>query len=206
MTSHLSRITERSSPERGEDGFTLIELLVALAIASVLIASVYAAFFAVFRSADAGTSGLDERIEAGRLLDRFSRDVHSVYFAPGDAGARFLGREKGMGSSVRFTTFAHPAVRRGAPAIDIAGVAYTAEESGEGFLVRREVWNPFVGVKTGAVVMDGLGSFDLEYFNGRDWIGAWDSELEGGPPAAVRLTVELSGGQRLSTVARVMTR
>lgn len=192
----------RSNASNG--GFTLIEVLVAVAISAVLLAALYATYFSVFKGASAAEALLEDRLRAGRLVDRFSIDIHSAFFKDGSEVNRFEGTPKGMGSTLSFTAFTYPAPREGFPSSGVTGVAYYTEDTPEGLKVFREVWNPYIGEKAGAVVLSGVKSFDISYFNGSSWVKAWDSASENALPSAVRATITLAGGEEFKVLARTM--
>lgn len=201
--SPLRRISARN------EGFTLIELLIAVAVSAIILTALYATFFSVLRAGEGAGASLDEHIRAGRFTDLFSRDIHGAYLDPDPkASSGFRGTPLGMGSTVSFSSFTYPVLKKGFPSSDMAGVSYFSEENGEGSLrVYREVWNPYIGGRVRVEVLDGAKSFEIEYYNGSVWVRAWDSVLENNAlPAAVRATVRLSGGEEFKALARTMVR
>jgi len=185
-------------------GFTLIEVLVAVAIGAVLLSALYATYFSVFRGAAAAQTMLEDRLRAGRFVDRFSMDIHGAYFKSNSDISRFEGGPQGMGSSVSFTAFTYPALKKGFPASGITGVAYFTEDTQEGLKVFREVWNPYLGERASSVILAGVRSFEVSYFNGASWVKAWDSGGEKKLPVAVRAAVTLAGGEEFNVLARTM--
>lgn len=199
--SPLRRLSARNK------GFTLIELLIAVAVGAIILTALYATFFSVLRAGEGAGESLDEHIRAGRFTDLFSRDIHGAYLDP-KATTEFRGAPLGMGSTVSFSSFTYPVLKKGFPASDMAGVSYFSEENGAGALrVYREVWNPYIGDRVRVEVLDGAKSFEIEYYDGSVWVKAWDSVLENNAlPAAVRATVRLSGGEEFKALARTMVR
>lgn len=188
-------------------GFTLIELLIAVAVSAIILTALYATFFSVFRAGTVAGDALDEHIRAGRFTDLFSRDIHGAYFSPKTASSVFRGGPLGMGSTVSLSSFTYPVLKKGFPASDLAGVSYFSEENGEGSLkVYREVWNSYIGEKVKVEVLDGVKSFEIEYYDGSIWVKAWDAGLENALPIAVRATVRLSGGEEFKGLARTMVK
>jgi len=177
---------------------------VAVAIGAILLSALYATYFSVFRGAQAAESLLEDRLRAGRFVDRFSIDIHGAYLKGGSEPGGFEGGPRGMGSSISFTTFAYPALKKGFPAAGLAGVAYYTEDAPEGLKVIREVWNPYIGEKTASVILAGVRSFEVSYFNGASWVKAWDSGGEKKLPEAVRAAVTLAGGEEFNVLARTM--
>ncbi len=188
-------------------GFTLIELLIAEAVGAIILTALYATFFSVFRAGTVAGASLDEHIRAGRFTALFSRDIHGAYFRPKTESSVFRGGPSGMGSTVSFSSFTYPVLKKGFPASDLAGVSYFSEENGEGSLkVYREVWNPYIGDKVKVEVLDGVKSFEIDYYDGSIWVKAWDAGLENALPIAVRATVRLSGGEEFKGLARTMVK
>lgn len=185
-------------------GFTLIELLVAIALAAIVLTALYSTFFTVFRAGDTASIGLDARITAARMLDRLTTDVHGAYFDKNKPLTAFAAGRKGPSSSLAFTTYTYPVIKAGYPAGDLRGVAYSAVEGDAGVTVYREVWNPFAEERVKVELVTGLKSFELSYFTGTRWVGAWDASAEGRPPAAVRVNLTLPGGDELTAFARIM--
>jgi len=142
----------------------------------------------------------------GHFTDRFSREIRAASFRLNDPLTHFSGGVKGASSWISFTTISYPVAREGAPASDLAAVRYLAEESSAGVAIIRETWDPYRGDPFRVTVLEGIGRFDVEYFTGNDWAGAWDGALEKKEPEAVKMTVTLRDGQTISSIARVRTR
>ncbi len=193
-------------------GFTLVELLVSIAVGAMLITALYATFFSVFTAGETAKAGLGHRIEAGRVLDRFSRDINSAYFNAANPASRFLGEFMGSGPILTLTYFANPLPAGGAggagggPTSDLTGVHYFTEDGPDGLTLFKEVFNPYVNDRFRVNLIDGVEAFEISYFNGKVWSKAWDSTLEGTLPKAVKLVVRLKGGILLSATPRTMIR
>jgi len=191
-------------------GFTLIELLIAVAITSILLTALYAAFFSIHRVTEAVEDKLERRLDTGHFLDQFVREVNSVYFKDTNSRTIFKGEKKGPTSILSFTCFTRPALKEGSPASDLMAVGYfVEEENGEGILY-RETRNPYgedkskpvpAGSKRGIEVLKGIKGFEVGFFNGKDWASAWDASLEKRLPDAVRAAVITDEGKELSAIA-----
>ncbi len=187
-------------------GFTLVELLVSVAVGAMLITALYATFFSVFTAGTTANGGLGKRIEAGRVLDRFSRDINSAYFNPKNPASRFLGELLGPGPILTLLTFTHPLRTGSMPASDLMGVHYFAEDGPDGLTLFKEIWNPYINDRFKVNLIDGVEAFEISYFDGKVWSKGWDSALEGALPKAVKLAVRLKGGILLSATPRTMIR
>jgi len=176
-----------------------------VAVSAVILTALYATFFSVFRAADASEAALDRKIEAGRTLDRLARDVRSAYFEPGSEETRFLAVRKDGQMELGMAVFTRSAPE--ASMGDMAGVRYyvgPGSEDEEGLSLYRESWDLFMEERARVELIGDIDGFGLEFFDGREWSGAWDSTLNGGPPKAVRIEVALGDGVTMSAMARVM--
>lgn len=177
--------------------------MVALAVGSILVLSLYAVLFSVSRAGSGVAADLDRRIEAGRLLDRLSGDLHSAYLSGGQE-TFFEGLFKAGSSALTLTAFSRLPVADSSPSTDISGVSYFVERSEEGLIVYREAWNPYIGERFRSEMISGAEQFELSYFNGKAWSKAWDASIEGRLPVAVRARLVLKGGAEFTSLARTM--
>jgi len=187
-------------------GFTLIEVLVAVALTAALLAALYSTFFSISASSASAGKTVDGYIEAGYFLDRFSREARASFYRRGSEHAFFNGGRDGDFGAVSFTTLAHPVLSTGAPSGDLLAVNYFVREEGGRKALVKEVWNPFQAGKYTFVAVEEIRGFEVSFFNGAEWAGAWDASLEGQTPKAVEVRLTLPSGEELSTVARTMIR
>lgn len=203
----MSRSCRTNSKTRtGEKGFTLIELLVSVAVSAMLITAMYATFFSVFTAGEEAKSALGHKIEAARVLARFSREINSAYFDPALPASRFLGELMGPGGILTLTTFTRTPGTGPAPTSDLIGVHYFATDGPDGLTIFKEIFNPYFDERFKVNLIDGVEAFEISYFDGLSWSKAWDSTLEGALPKAVKLSLTLSDGALLSTTPRTMIR
>ena len=182
------------------EGFTLIEVLIAVALSALLLITVYSTYFSVARTIDT-TSQTQELLETGRvLLEMVKRDIR------GARGGQFpligkLGEIDGKQvTDIEFVTSS----RGGKEASAWSKVAYSLiqDERGDKIFVKREVKNPKEDVyQLGRVfeVSRMVSSFQLNYFDGTQWVDQWDSRSTGKLPKQVRIFVEISDGKDNST-------
>lgn len=198
--------------KRAEAGFTLLELLVATAIGSVVIFAMYLSFSSLLLGRVAIDEGSERSREASRFTDAFSREIQSAYFQGSGKAAFFRGALKQGGlptATIEFTSIGHPALVGSSG--DLAAIRYsTVTENGKTSLV-KELWNPFGSAKepVRVEVMEDIKGFDLLFYNGKSWSGAWDAELEKGLPIAVSAAVKImdKGAEKeVRTLARTMVR
>lgn len=190
----------------GSRGFTLIEVLVAVGLAAALSAALYSTFFSISGASSRAGKTVDSYIEAGYFLDRFSREARSSYYRRTNELTFFNGGRTGDSSAVSFTTMTWPVVSKDAPSSDLTAVNYYVREEGGRKALVKEVWNPFQSEKYAVEAVEDIKGFEVSFFNGRDWAGAWDASLEGQTPRAVAVTVTLGSGEQLSATARTMIR
>lgn len=201
----------------GSAGFTLLEVLVAVGLAAAVLAALYATFFSVLRSRDAVDRALERSAEIRHFLDRFSSEAHSAYFSANNPLTFFSGEENyrlGVPSSeISFTSFNYPALVEARPASGLVYIRYFVEKSDSGvFTLFRESSNPFAAQKGAAFkveAVEGIDGFEASFYNGREWVKAWDSALEGSPPEAVKAVVRIREGQDISeftAIAKVKVR
>lgn len=183
-------------------GFTLIEVLVALALAAVILASVYGAFFYVVRSMQGSAEALDEAIEAGRALERLGQELRSTYYKDGNRFTLFEGEKKGESSRLSFT-YASGSTSLGS---GIVAVSYSVEETDAGAALVREAGDMYSKERFKAVVAGSIAGFEASFRSKRGWAKAWDVSLEKKPPDAVRVDITLDDGRVLSAIAGVMAR
>ncbi|HHL39988.1 MAG TPA: prepilin-type N-terminal cleavage/methylation domain-containing protein [Deltaproteobacteria bacterium] len=191
----------------GEGGFTLLETLIALALTALVLTALYGTFFIAVRAGDgAAMTGLDAYLQAGRLTDRFCRDVASAVFRPADGATFFTGRKRDVASTVSFTTFGYPTPLSAAPVSDLTAVSYFVDDGPDGASLYREVWSPYVKKKFRVEMVRGVRAFEVTFYNGLAWSKAWDASLEKALPRAVKMRLVLGDMTEVSAVARTRIR
>lgn len=191
---------------RGSRGFTLIEVLVAVGLTAILAAALYSTFFSISGAGSSAGKTVDGYIEAGYFLDRFSREVRSSYYRRTNELTFFNGGRQGEAGAITFTTMTFPVMSKESPSGDLMAVNYYVKEEGGRKGLMKEVWNPFQEERFTVEVIEDIKSFEVSFFNGKDWSGAWDASLEGQTPKAVEVKVTLPTGEELSSRARTMIR
>ncbi|MFQ5587107.1 MAG: type II secretion system protein GspJ [Thermodesulfobacteriota bacterium] len=194
-----------SHPTASRDrGFTLIELLIGVALTAILLTALYGTFFSILRGGERIERETESYLAAGRFTDRFSREIRAVFFSAKNPVTLFRGGLSGTTSTIVFTTITYPALREETPTSDLVVVRYFVEEGEKDTTIVRETWDPYRGEPFRASIVEGVREFNVAYYNGSDWAGAWDGELEKRLPEAVKATVTLNDGRTISSIARVM--
>lgn len=190
----------------GSGGFTLIEVLIAVGLTAALSAALYSTFFSISGASSSAGKAVENYIEAGYFLDRFSREAAASYYRRTNEHTFFNGgRDKDSGA-VSFTTMTYPVFSKDAPTGDLSAVNYYVREEGGRKVLVKEVWDAFQVEKFTFEAVEDIKGFEVSFFNGREWAGAWDASLEGQTPRAIAVTLTLSSGEKLSATARTMIR
>lgn len=187
-------------------GFTLIEVLVAVGLTAILLAALYSTFFSVTGAGERAGKAVDNHIEAGYFLDRFAREVRSSCYRRTNALTFFNGGRQGEAGAVTFTALTYPLTTGEAPAGDLMAVNYYVRDQGGRKDLMKEVWSPFQDERFTVEAIEDIKGFEVSFFNGKDWSGAWDASLEGQTPKAVEARVILATGEELTVRARTMIR
>jgi general secretion pathway protein J len=185
---------------RKNNGFTLIELLIAVALSALLLVTVYSTYFSIARTIDT-TLQSQELLETGRvLLEMVKRDIRGV------RGGQFplIGKLQEIdGKSVTNIEFVTSS-RSSTNSFTWSKVAYALieDEHGEKVLIKKEARNPKDDINQFGKVFEVsriVSSFQLNFFDGTQWVDEWDSRSTGKLPKQVRIVVEISNGKENST-------
>lgn len=187
---------------RGADrrGFTLLEMLVALAMMSVLAASLYASLHIGFRARERAEAALEPVRAVGLAMELLRRDIASALPPTGVLAGAMLGEDRtadlsrGDTDSLVFHTASGDADEH---VCDVRKVEFAVTESDDGAgpyaLVRRVTTNllaPEAPAPDEEVLCRSVRAFNLRYFDGADWLDSWDSSQQGNAlPVAVEVTV-----------------
>ncbi len=174
-------------------GFTLVEVLFAVALSALLMTIVYWTYFSINRSIDATTEN-QEAIETGRMLtELIKRDIRGISPARfGLTGKTEIIEGRAFGDLEFVTT----SVLDGEPALlRKVGYALIANEKGERILIRRESRNlddTFNDTAKSFEVSRIVNGFQVEFYNGTEWVATWDSGGGGNAPKQIRVTIDVS--------------
>jgi type II secretion system protein J len=197
------RSNENVEPERptagspaapnGNRGFTLVEILLAVALSALLMTIVYWTYFSINRSIDAATEN-QEALETGRMLtELIKRDIRGI--SPGRYGVTgktevIEGRVYG---DLEFVTTA--ALDSGPVRLRKVGYALVVNEKGERIFIRRESKNldgTSNDTPSSFELSRIVNGFRVEFYNGSEWIAAWDSAGGISVPKQIRVTIDVS--------------
>ena len=168
--------------------FTLLEMLVAMAMIAVLAGSLYASMRIGFSARERSEAAIEPVRAVGVAFESLGRDFACAPPPRGILAGAFTGTDAeddatGLPSdSVTFSTRAASGI---GAAPGIIGVEYALGEAPDATglaLVRRVTVNllaPEAEEPAEEVLCRGVVSLDLRYFDGTDWLDAWDSTTAG---------------------------
>lgn len=196
-------MSRRSQTTRG---FTLLEMLVATALIAVLAGSMYASLSIAFRARRSAMDSVGPVRKAALAMDFVAEDLRSAVVPTGTLAGPFLGEDladdAGRDSDVLifYTTGGEPLPEEGIG--DIRKIELSCEPADDGrtqILVRRITTNllaPREPEPAVEVLCRGVVAFSLRYFDGTEWLDAWDSTTEDDTlPVAVEVTLQLAEGR-----------
>lgn len=181
---------------RTGSGFTLVEVLLAVALSALLLTIVYSTYFSINRSIDATTEDQDA-LDTGRTLSELlKRDIRAI--SPGRYP--FAGKNRVIeGRTFGELEFVTTALQETDPLrLRRVGYALITTDKGEKILVRKESTNlskPLDNTARAFEVSRIITGFELQFFNGTDWVPDWDSTVAGTLPKQIRITIDVSNAK-----------
>ena len=199
------------SDTSGKNGFTLVEILIALALIATILSMVYGSYFATSRSAQVCQAKIAMCHQGRTTLDQMARQIRCAYAGIakdadlGESGTQqkrivredgvnyFTGsRNASKGEILRFVTTNGFAEDKEKPAKGLFEMTYRFDKRKRTlFLSQRR----FIGTTKKAPkrdwrpITENIEHFDLEFFDGKQWLRRWDFEDEKRLPSAVRMEI-----------------
>lgn len=196
---------------RSRAGFSLLEVMIAVTVLAMIAVMTWSAISQTVRSKEIVSARLDRHHALTAALERMSRELSMAFISaqvnPTEslvhAQTCFIGRDRGRGDRIDFTSFSHQRLFADAHESDQNELSYfltdDPENRGQMVLVRREQNriddDPQRGGRIEILVEDVTG-FELEYLDPADqrWVTEWDTtNLTGQPnrlPAQVKIILE----------------
>ena len=179
--------------DRRESGFTLVEILVAISIGAILLTTIYGVFGSVSGARDRLEATGEEYHQARVLYDRLASEVRSGYFNSASQQTRLVGGSNSQGYPfLEFsTTLSTPLF--GGRSGGVSLVRYEQLEMEREIRLYRSEW-PLLNSQPEQdpqLLIVGLKTFVLRYYDGNDWQDEWDSQVAGKLPRMIELTVEV---------------
>jgi len=196
----LLRVVEKNTMNRrSETGFTLIEMMVAFTILAVMAGVAFSVVFSSTTRSRALDRQMNLRMEGGSIMNLIVEDLAGVFRRQGTTPF-FVGsdvyHQEVPSDEVQFLTTStlpvDPRTSRG----DLAEVGYrlSFDEEGKSTFFRREQSPPMGAYDDGgwnSEVSDKVRSFNLRYYDGRDWVDEWDSFDTGNGISAGKIPREI---------------
>ncbi len=182
-------------------GFTLLEVMLTLGILASILAMIYGVLYSTLQT----RGKVDEVMERQKLVPALFKALEedfSTAFLPVPDGKMFVGKDLFLGSTptdrVDFLAARSSFDAETQTVGDVTEVGYQLKQNEVNSnwfrLLRRE--DPSLDddpLSGGSLtpLHDKVLSFDVQYFDGKDWLKAWDSKEKKGLPQGVRIDIVL---------------
>ena len=195
--------TER---RRGDGGFTLLELLIATMVAAIVLAAMNTVFYAAVHLRSSAAAAVERVIPVNRAASTLKADLRGALLTSGEMASSFEspGEVAVSGIPSLLDLYATTGViRDDLPWGDVQRVSYYLRDpadasggSGSGKeLVRAVTRNLLATLQQDVaeqVLLSGIQSLDLSFFDGADWQSTWDSSTSASMPLAVKVQVQFA--------------
>lgn len=185
-------------------GFTLLEMLVALALVGVIAGTLYGSLYIAYKARERAHAAITPIRRAELAATLIRRDIESVLPPTGVLAAEFVGEDatddSGRPADALVMHCCSHVPQEGVPGSDIRRVELTCEtledDLEETSAIIRRTTTSLLAAETPEPIEDVLCrdvlAFNLRYFDGSEWLDAWDSTTQGDDlPLAVEVTVEI---------------
>ena len=197
-------------------GFTLLEIVIAMAMAAMLLATLYTGMFVAQRAKRSATAAVEPARAASIAAEMVVQDLHGVLPPTGIFRGQFLGEripaERGNADALDFYCVGQDpgltdtTASNGAAAIGAINQQPLAEgirrvtlllrtDVTPPVLVRRVTRNllaPTQAISEEEVICRNVRSFSVQYFDGYSWLSNWDSTTTDNIlPVAVSFRIEM---------------
>lgn len=182
-------------------GFTLLEVMLTLGILASILAMIYGILYATLKTRQKVDDAMGRQKLVPALFKVMEEDFTTA-FLPNTDSQFFVGKDQVFGSTpvdridfVAARTSFDPETQSIADLTEVGYQLKRNDDFPEWYrLLRRE--DPFVDNDplTGGTLTelhDKVISLDVRYFDGKDWLKAWDSKEKKGLPQGVRIDVTL---------------
>lgn len=164
-------------------GFTLAEVLTAVTVLALAAVLVQGTFRTLMFSLEAARSEAELSRTAEGIMWVFSEELYNAVFA---GGLEFSGAgDEGEPAIVFWTARARP----GTGEKGLYRVSYAQEE--------EYLWKGVDDYSFRAA--SGIQGFSVAFYDGQEWLEAWDSAAQGGLPRAARVQIEIGGREFVKT-------
>lgn len=175
------------------EGFTLLEIIISVGLSAFLLLIVYTTYFGINRSIEIATRE-QEVIRTGRMMaEMIKQDLGRAVFSE-KYPFKGIVNEIGGGETTTFIEFATLSpINELQPKLYKVAYSLMAEENGERSMVRfvsRDLKADLLMNGVSYVITRSITSFNIEFYDGNDWLLVWDSGKDGKVPQQIRLTIE----------------
>lgn len=174
-------------------GFTFLELIISIAIAGIILGSLYSTFFLVHRITEFDSNSIVRLEEARNILTTLRIELESTYLRTGDDRTYFIIKDRDYygrdASGISFTTMAS--------ATGLNSISYSVEESNNRPILIKEGYPAFRQGSLKAELLEDLEGFLVIAFDRGREFRTWDSSIHGGIPEIVRITLSFRIGERM---------
>ncbi len=188
-------------------GFTLLEVLIALLLMVIISGALYGTYFAIMKSRDRATAGMEPLRDVRATLDTLRREIASAFYSKSNKRLHFVVEDRDIfgrpSSTLDFTTATTP-LTGSASSSDIIEVRYEpVEKNGKVRLTRAEK-DVYLDIDPQAYPqIDEIRGFLVECYDGSAWVKSWDTALNNGLPQAVRVTITIRDGEGTSDFSAI---
>lgn len=186
-------------------GFTLLEVLVALALMAIMAGALYASLHIGFKARRGAEAAVGPARRAHLAMELVRKDVEAALPPTGILAGEFVGDDlvddAGRDADAVFFHANGRAPRDQPAACDVRKVEFALTVPGDEdipVLVRRTIFQllaPETPEPVEEVLCRGVSTFNLRYFDGSQWLDAWDSTVQGNVlPVAVEVKIEVERG------------
>jgi prepilin-type N-terminal cleavage/methylation domain-containing protein len=168
-----------------QSGFTLLEVLIAVAILSVILASIYSTFFLSHRAMEGMDESLTKLQEARRAIDILRCELEATYQSEQDTNTFFRIEDRDVygkqTTQLVFTTFS--TLRPG-----LSKISYYVEEKEGKLSLFKRVESPYSKEEPGGVdIIEDLDGFTIEAKYNDTWVRTWDAAVNKAKPEELRI-------------------
>lgn len=186
----------------GRGGFTLLEILVSTMMCAILLAAVQGLLYSSLRLREKAEENIQKAQPVQQALATLKRDLAGCVVPGGVLAGAFQGESNGSLDQRRDrVTFSSSTgrARQDAPWGDVQKIEYSLESvpallsTNQLCLVRavtRNLLSTFTEEPEYKVLLKGVQSLQLSYYDGETWQDSWDSESQDPPlPEAVQVRI-----------------
>ncbi len=203
--------TRRRPPFRSLRGFTLLELLIATAVAAIVLLAINTTFFGALRLHNTTHEKIDFDLVQQRALSIVRRDLAGLMLPTGGNGTVLAGPlqttefssspNDPAGDRVSADFYTNSGKIDGwNPYSEVQKIAYFLAPATDGSngksLVRAITRNLLpvqeVGPDDQQVILSGVASAEIEFYDGFDWVPDWDSTVTSTLPTAIKFRLVMA--------------